>query len=67
MDKILVRGKSDLFGSINISGSKNAALPILASSLLSSEDLKISNIPKLEDINNMKRLLSNYGVLIENN
>ena len=34
MDKILVRGKSDLFGSINISGSKNAALPILASSLL---------------------------------
>ena len=65
MDKIIVEGEADLFGSINIPGSKNASLPILISSLLSNKDLELKNLPNLEDINNMKKLLLNYGVKIK--
>ena len=50
MDRIIITGKANLFGSINVKGSKNAALPILVSSLLSKEDLKLYNIPEFEDI-----------------
>ena len=64
MDKIIITGKSELFGSIEVSGSKNAALPILVSSILSEEDLIISNLPVLDDIKNMKKLLLEYGVNI---
>ena len=67
MDKIIIEGKADLFGSINVNGSKNAALPILVSSLLSEEDLELNNLPELEDVNNMKKLLSNFGVLLKDN
>ena len=68
MDKIIITGKSDLFGSIEVSGSKNAALPILASSILTDDDLVLSNLPLLDDINNMKKLLKGYGVsIIEKN
>jgi len=64
MDKIIITGKSELFGSIDVSGSKNAALPILASSILTEEDLIVSNLPLLDDIRNMKKLLLEYGVSI---
>jgi len=68
MDKIIITGKSDLFGSIEVSGSKNAALPILICSILSDEDLILRNLPLLDDINNMKKLLKGYGVsIIEKN
>ena len=68
MDKIRIKGNSDLFGKINIPGSKNAALPILVSSLLSDNDLILKNIPKLEDIKSMIKLLKGFGVTyIENN
>tara|TARA_Y100001970_G_scaffold90703_1_gene114399 strand:+ start:6142 stop:7395 length:1254 start_codon:yes stop_codon:yes gene_type:complete len=62
MDKIIISGKANLFGSINVNGSKNSALPILISSLLSEEDLTLSNLPNFEDIKNMKKLLLHYGV-----
>ena len=62
MDKIRIKGNSNLFGEINISGSKNSSLPILVSSLLSKNDLILKNIPKLEDISSMIKLLKNYGV-----
>ncbi len=62
MDKIIISGKANLFGSINVNGSKNSALPILISSLLSEEDLTLSNLPNYEDIKNMKKLLLHYGV-----
>ena len=62
MDKIHIKGNADLYGSIDVSGSKNAALPILVSSLLSDQDLVLKNIPKLEDINSMIKLLKGYGV-----
>ncbi|SVE47770.1 uncharacterized protein METZ01_LOCUS500624, partial [marine metagenome] len=64
MDKIIIKGKADLYGSINISGSKNAALPILVSSLLSKQNLNLSNIPNLQDINSMIILLESFGVSI---
>ena len=65
MDKIIIKGKADLFGSINIPGSKNSALPILVSSLLNKEEIKLNNIPELLDINSMINLLKNFGVSIK--
>ena len=64
MDKIRIKGKSDLYGSIEICGSKNASLPILASSILSNSDLILKNIPDLVDVQNMQKLLLGYGVKI---
>ena len=64
MDKIRIKGNADLKGSITIPGSKNAALPILASCLLSSKNLKLDNIANLEDIKSMLKLLKNFGVNI---
>ena len=62
MDKIRIKGNSNLYGAINVSGSKNAALPILVSSLLSNNDLILKNIPKLDDIKSMIKLLQGFGV-----
>ena len=67
MDKIRIQGKADLKGSINIPGSKNAALPILVASLLSKKNLNIKNIPDLQDIKSMITLLENFGVLVTKN
>ena len=67
MDKIIISGNSKLFGSIKVNGSKNAALPILAASLLSDKDLQLTNLPDLVDIYNMKKLLIEYGVKINEN
>jgi len=66
MDKIIIAGKSKLYGSIDIPGSKNAALPILVSSLLSKKNFKIHNIPELQDIESMIKLLKSFGVSVEN-
>ena len=65
MDRIIITGKANLFGSISVKGSKNAALPILVSSLLSKEDLELYNVPEFEDIRNMKKILMQYGILIK--
>ena len=51
MDKLVVHGGSTLRGSINISGSKNASLPILAATLLTSEDCIIRRVPEVSDTN----------------
>ena len=67
MDKIRIQGNADLSGSINIPGSKNAALPILVASLLNRENLYIKNIPDLQDIESMIKLLKNFGVDILKN
>ena len=67
MDRIIITGKANLFGSINVKGSKNAALPILVSSLLSKEDLELYNVPEFEDIRNMKKILMQYGILMKEN
>ena len=67
MDRIIITGKANLFGSISVKGSKNAALPILVSSLLSEEDLELYNVPEFADIRNMKKILLQYGVLMKEN
>ena len=65
MDKLIIKGNADLSGSIKIKGSKNAALPIMVSSLLSNNTLKLNNLPKLDDIKNMTKLLRSYGSTIK--
>jgi UDP-N-acetylglucosamine 1-carboxyvinyltransferase len=63
VDKLLIQGGTPLSGEIAISGAKNAALPILCASLLSSETLHLSNVPRLKDISTMLRLLEQMGVV----
>ena len=67
MDKIKIKGGADLFGSIDIPGSKNAALPVMVSSLLSKENLNLHNLPKLQDMNSMISLLRSFGVSVNQN
>ncbi|HIC41917.1 MAG TPA: UDP-N-acetylglucosamine 1-carboxyvinyltransferase, partial [Pelagibacterales bacterium] len=67
MDKIKIKGGANLFGSINIPGSKNAALPVMVSSLLSKENLNLHNLPKLQDMNSMISLLRSFGVSVNQN
>lgn len=62
MDKLIVSGGIPLQGEVRISGAKNAALPVLVASLLSSEPLHISNVPHLQDITTTMSLLGIMGV-----
>ncbi len=64
MDKLLIHGGARLTGEIAISGAKNAALPILCASLLTSEPLVVSNVPHLRDVTTMLDLLARMGVVI---
>lgn len=61
MDKLIIRGGKRLKGSVEISGAKNAALPIMAASLLSVGYSTVLNVPGLKDIMTMGRLLANLG------
>jgi UDP-N-acetylglucosamine 1-carboxyvinyltransferase len=65
MDKIIVEGGRGLKGQVRISGAKNAALPILVSSLLAEGVNTYSNVPDLKDIESIKSLLSNLGARAE--
>lgn len=62
MDKIEVKGGVTLKGNINISGAKNAALPLMAASLLTDEEVVLFNLPHLADISTMANLLIQHGV-----
>ena len=62
MDKLLIKGGSELRGEIYASGSKNSALPILAASLLADTPLKVGNLPHLNDVTTMLELLGSMGV-----
>ena len=64
MDKLLIQGQTTLFGNVDISGAKNAALPILMCSLLSGDSIELSNLPDLHDIKTTKKLLQAIGVEI---
>ena len=61
MQKLTIVGGKKLNGSINISGSKNATLPILAASILSKNKVIIQNIPLVKDVETMIDLLSLLG------
>ena len=65
MDKILIRGGVPLSGTIQIGGAKNAALPLMAASLLTEETLVLTNVPDLADIRTMANLLVQHGVGID--
>ena len=62
MDKLLIEGGTRLSGEVAMSGAKNAALPILCASLLSAEPLRFSNVPQLNDVSTMLRLIAQMGV-----
>lgn len=62
MAKILIQGGKPLNGSIRVSGAKNAALPVMAATLLSTEPVILKNVPDLNDVNTMARVLQALGV-----
>ncbi len=65
MDRIRIRGGRPLAGEIQISGAKNAALPLMAAGMLTDERVVLSNVPKLADIETMTMLLSQHGISVE--
>lgn len=65
IDAILVRGNGPLSGSIPVSGSKNAALPILTAAILFREPISVGNVPDLRDIQTLLNLLATLGVRAE--
>ena len=67
MDKLLVNGGCTLDGEVQLSGSKNAALPILIASLLCAEPLLVRNVPHLRDITTALKLLGHLGARVEFN
>ena len=64
MDKLVIAGGVPLVGEVDISGAKNAALPILTASLLTAEPLVVANVPRLHDVTTMLKLLSQMGVAV---
>jgi len=64
VDKLLIQGGAALSGEVAISGAKNAALPILCASLLTADPLHFTNVPHLNDISTMLRLLGDMGIKV---
>ncbi len=65
MDKLLIAGGHRLCGEAEMSGAKNAALPILCAALLTREPLTLTNVPQLNDIGTMLKLLAQMGVAVQ--
>jgi len=65
MDKLEVLGARKLNGIINISGSKNAALPILAATILSNKKIVLKNLPNVKDIETIIKLLESIGSIVK--
>jgi UDP-N-acetylglucosamine 1-carboxyvinyltransferase len=65
MDKLKIRGGTRLAGEVAISGAKNAALPILAASLLTADEFIVENVPQLQDVATTLKLLRQMGVKVE--
>lgn len=62
MDKLLIRGGRELHGEVPISGAKNAALPELCAALLTDQPVTLENVPRLQDVATMLKLIRNMGV-----
>ena len=65
MDSIIIEGGAALEGAVSLGGSKNAALPIIISSLLTADECSYARVPTLRDVDTTLRLLSRLGVTIE--
>ena len=67
MQKLIIKGNKSLSGVVEISGSKNATLPILAASILNNKKIEINNIPIVKDVVTMVELLKDIGSNIKIN
>ena len=65
MQKLAIQGGNRLNGEVRISGAKNATLPILCAGLLTADELHLGNLPDLQDVVTMRKLLQQLGVAIE--
>ena len=65
MDKLLIHGGRRLQGTVQISGAKNAALPEMCAALLTADPVTLTNVPGLQDVLTMQKLLRNMGVTVE--
>lgn len=65
MDSLIINGGASLKGQVKISGAKNAVLPIMAASILSSSEVVLSEVPDLEDIKVMSEALSILGARVK--
>ncbi len=65
MQKLLIRGGRPLHGDVTVSGAKNAALPELCAALLTAEPVVLTNVPRLQDVATMLKLVRNMGVAAE--
>ena len=65
MDRIIIRGGNSLRGEVRVSGAKNAALPILASTILGGEECILSNVPRVKDVVTMGKLLGMLGACVK--
>jgi UDP-N-acetylglucosamine 1-carboxyvinyltransferase len=65
MDKLLIRGGCELRGEVPISGAKNAALPELCAALLTAQPVTLLNVPRLQDVSTMLKLIRNMGVQVQ--
>ena len=65
MDKLLIRGGRKLGGEVIVSGAKNAALPELCAALLTDQPVVLHNVPRLQDVSTMLKLVRNMGVVAE--
>ncbi|PLX27884.1 UDP-N-acetylglucosamine 1-carboxyvinyltransferase [Candidatus Parcubacteria bacterium] len=65
MSKFLIKGPNKLKGEITVKGAKNSALKIIPASILSSDEIKITNLPKIEDVDKAMELLSDLGANID--
>ena len=63
MDKLLIKGGKTLNGTVTISGAKNAALPELCAALLTADNVTLENVPGLQDVSTMLKLIRNMGVV----
>lgn len=64
MSKFIITGQKILKGKINVSGSKNAVLPIIAASLLTKDECVLTNVPKIKDVETMAEIISDLGALV---
>jgi UDP-N-acetylglucosamine 1-carboxyvinyltransferase len=65
MDKLLIRGGKQLHGEVIISGAKNATLPEMCAALLTAEPVTLHNVPQLQDVSTMLKLIRNMGVVAQ--
>jgi UDP-N-acetylglucosamine 1-carboxyvinyltransferase len=65
MDKFLITGGTPLVGAIQVSGAKNAALPCMAATILTEDEVILDNVPQVRDIDTERKLLSSMGAEVE--